>query len=600
MINNIKELIKSRSENETISNKLDQEVLITYKMKISQLENENNKTQEEFNSIKRNFEALCLKNKEDTNLIKKLESELIFLKNKIKSLEMTISSSRINEDDEIIKTYKEKIDSLNNIIKNLENKINSNNLSVTKFQEKEAFFKNYISKLEEKNKLFTINQETIDKENNKLKKEIKKIEDKYNNAEKTIENKNEEIENLKLNSMTDKLQKEKDLIEKLLYESREKIKIIEGKYLELTAKLKEKDLIITNYDNEVYRLENLNENLNKDLEAYKLELNNLKKDNNSLTENKEEILKLNSDIEFLNKEIMNYKTKEDDYIKDIHNLEIKNIKLNNKLLLEIENISTNFKSLIVDYENNFSSKLLEIEKVFENKILVIRDKVKRIDTFMNSIIKDNNYKKTKNNIILKDLESENNFYKENNKKLDETIKKLKYDLDSSKFTIVDNEKKVKVIIDHLNKKLENKRNKIYSLRNQNENYENELNKMKNVNLIKKDVEVNTEDYNEDKEKLKLNIVSMREKIKLSIDTIILILSCKSCNEGSSNLKNDLEVMKCGHSICKMCIKRNNNCYECGSLSNSFAQNIKLNDLILRVTFLTQMYSELDQFVNIYY
>ena len=72
----------------------------------SELEKENKRLKEELFALNRNFEALCSKLKEDKNLIKRLEDELLLSKNKIAKDELVTE----------VKNYKEKYEQLANSI----------------------------------------------------------------------------------------------------------------------------------------------------------------------------------------------------------------------------------------------------------------------------------------------------------------------------------------------------------------------------------------------------------------------------------------------------------------------------------------------------
>jgi hypothetical protein len=607
MINNIKELIKTRGENENISSKLDQEVLMNYKFRLNNLEEENTKLIEEFNSIKRNFEALCFKNKEDLNMIKKLETENAFLKNKIKSLELNLSSARINEDADIIKTYKEKIESLNSLVKNLENR-NSN--SSSKMQEKEMFYKNYISKLEEKNKIFASNQELLDKENQKMKKEIKRLEEKLEESnlvqqeEKLNKDQLAQLEKASLETQ-EKTKKEKDLIEKLLFETRDKLKALENQIGELKIESKTKDNLISKFEKEVYRLENEKEMLKNNLkqkmhmiEEIEILENDIKEKKKIIVENEITILKYINEINSMKIEIESLMNKEKEYSDTIYGLQIslqKNSNRNELLSkLEIENISKHFENIVESgleiSEREFTKNvsLIQIKLADQNEKI---EKIKR----MAQISVDYFQSKSKTNKIESDTLKETTSIKS----LEEEIKKIKYDLDTAHFTIHENERKFKSLVDTLEKKLEKKRNKIYSLRNENERMISELKDLKqiSVKIEKVDKYSNTEDLDEEKKNLKSQLSSLAAKIKLSVETLTIVLSCRSCNEQTGQINKNLEVLECGHSICKNCVERNFSCYECGLKIKSVAQNLKLNDIILRINFLFQLNGEVEDVVN---
>ena len=118
MLNEIREMRKNR-EKESLStgstiqdnntksgilNKLDQEIIQNYKLKVNKLEGDNLKLKEDYFAVQRNFEAICLKNKGDGELIKKLEEELNYHKQRFSSHEKDNTKYETEKkDNEIIR-----------------------------------------------------------------------------------------------------------------------------------------------------------------------------------------------------------------------------------------------------------------------------------------------------------------------------------------------------------------------------------------------------------------------------------------------------------------------------------------------------------------
>ena len=124
--------------------------------KIQKLENENKKLQNEYNALERNYEALCLKIKENKNIIKRLQDEL------------SLSIDKKTKDEMLaeLENYKEKYEKLANGVSLIENKLKLATQNCIKYQENEIKYKNTISRLEDRLK----NKDKTELSNKKSKK----------------------------------------------------------------------------------------------------------------------------------------------------------------------------------------------------------------------------------------------------------------------------------------------------------------------------------------------------------------------------------------------------------------------------------------------
>ena len=296
--------IKSRGGNGTTDvqlnkvltlSKMDQEILQNYKIRVQNLEDTLKSKKEEILSLTRNFEALCLKSKEDSNLIKKLEEEINFIKTKDRNAINKSSNNLPKFDDEnlqLIRTYKDKIDSQAAIIKELENK---NSTNTSRFNERDKFYKSYTLKLEEKIQSFTKTIEGLEKEKNSFKKESDKKMKEYEKINAEFGEKEDQIQKLK--------ERNKEL-DNIINELRSKHELIlEQKESELKNKLKtlnDQQKKNQNSINMEEKLRSENEIFNKLIQEVKLRNKileeNLEKANENLLKKDQETLLLKETV----------------------------------------------------------------------------------------------------------------------------------------------------------------------------------------------------------------------------------------------------------------------------------------------------------------
>ena len=576
MTNNIKELIKLRDTHSQnlakdkipteISNFLDQEIIQNYKI-------QNSKLNEEVNSLTRNFEALSLKNKEDNNLIKKLEIEINFYKNKLKSFHST--SERFEEEKNYsLQNLKDEIQRHNNMIKNLEIKNKNLQNSCEKLLEKEIFFKTYSSKLYERNKTLISSNENLEKENSKMKKELKSLKIKEEELSKSLE-------------IIEKLKKEKELIEKLLQESRDRIKLfdntneenffesqqnLEKRLQEAKIELKEKLIENENLRSKIFLLENEMKTLKHDCESSILEKN--LKIENMMTKNKNNIVLSKDEILTLKQNLLRELEviSSENFKKEISDKISKNENILKSLTIRIKNISTSRREDLGNSE--------EYEKITSNLEDLLRKQTKTIS------------EKEK---LIKELSDKNIKYQESNEKLSTENNYLKLSLNNY-------EKSKKSQIEILEKKISNKRTKL-------SNCKKEIDKISSqLDLTRRNISNSIADRVNKFTNLFSQIKFPAEKLKLSIDTLLLILPCRSC----SDFTKKLHLIDCGHSLCIECIeklkKTEKPCIECKKFASNISsikshniaeplENFNLNDIIVRFQFINQTVDEIDLIIN---
>lgn len=427
---------KPGSSKALILNKLDQEIIQNYKFKISSLEGENYKLKEDLSAVQRNFEALCLKSKNDSELIKKLEDEINYIKSKFTKSEKD-NSKYETEKNEIINNYHEKIEQLNKVIKNLEDKINNSSNNNIKFLEKESSMKLLIAKLEERVKNF-------DSELRRQKDENKKIKDEKLQVEKELAEKRASISEMesKINSQSlgiseanEKLKKENELIIKLLDETRLKLDEARNSNKDKEKQISSLTTQIESLNTKLRDAESRNENvftekLNSEINANQLnaKLEKMEKENLDLVnriKEKElkwlELSRRNDDLliknsEFLgensrlNAEIEKLKNQISELIKNsknnlVHELTAQNHELNTRntiLNSEVDLLKKENKNLKNELEAKGSQQNTEKMNEERTKILlfkVLKENILNIEN-TNKKLMENNFEPIEKKIIL--------------------------------------------------------------------------------------------------------------------------------------------------------------------------------------------------------
>jgi chromosome segregation ATPase len=650
MINNIKELIKNKEQD--VLGKLDQDLINTFKSKINNLNTENIRLNDEVNSITRNFEALCLKSKEDSNLIKKLES-------KIKALE---SKYEDKTQFEIISGYKSKIDQLNGIVKDLEAKLNSNSSISSKNQEKENFYRNFITKLEDKVKGLSLQTESLSKENNKLKSDIKVSESKKDDISNKEMKKGEELQ-----TEIEKMRKEIEISSKLLCEYRERSKNSEEVNDGLTKQVEEymKNLAFCNTEadrmsrefrkqieevcNKLYQVTDERDKFIKQLRIKEDELSKFM-DENSMEKAYErfniEIDKLTDKINCLTNEIEVLTNKNNSLVKDIEQL----VDLNNtevaKYIDSIESLSDDIKVLkddknillkkINSKETHLKDTIVGIGSKNNEKIDNLTSEINKLNSDLNSLVfakalaenkikeQDTYIKSFENEIQIstkKFTTLENKNYKNlsiQRASIEDMLNKFSQSftqlLVNNIFPINDKISALKDRVHKLNNiifaktteikdkriifsnSLQNKLEAVKSFKDEKNELLTRVYKLKQEadegNKVAKESKEGFTKYKEGLSKFLQQVVNSNLKLKLSIETLFLLTKCKGC----SNESNRSFILQCGHSSCENCAN-NGKCIECNNNTKSLIENLSVNNLFTRIKFINQLVNDIDNINN---
>ena len=99
--------------------------------KIKSLEQINQRLIEEYEALNRNYEAICIKLREEKNISRRLQDSMTLSQNKEKNEELIIQ----------LNTYKEKYERLANSISDLESRLKSASQNNIKYQENELNYK---------------------------------------------------------------------------------------------------------------------------------------------------------------------------------------------------------------------------------------------------------------------------------------------------------------------------------------------------------------------------------------------------------------------------------------------------------------------------
>ena len=349
------------------------------------LQKQNKSLTDELTAVTRNFEALCLKVKEQTNLIKRLQDELNHSKSKETKTELEME----------LKMYKEKYEQLANSIGQIESKYQTSSQNCKKYQENEVRYKVMISKLENRLRI----REKLESQNNQLKKqneqslqlvleENKKLENlinKYKEENKELIEKAEDASNL-----AEQMKKENELIYKLLDETREKLKLNDKLIEELSIKIK-------------------NGSNSEDNKNYKLLYNDVLKGYNTIKEENENMNKKYNEL--------------NNYILSIKSNFTSKLTIESKIILSLNNNNIPKvidKKFINDYmrnQINFQNNETEIKintalTLFENKLQLITSKINQIQSMQinNSKLQE----KEKNNMINELLSKQTKYINEIN------------------------------------------------------------------------------------------------------------------------------------------------------------------------------------------
>ena len=248
---------------------------------------------------------------------------------------------------------------------------------------------------------------------------------------------------------------------------------------------------------------------------------------------------------------------------------------------KIVQLKENIKNMIVNQINIFvennNNNFVQISKKIENLDKKINNSNEKLAKFKETIF---DYLCIKFN----SLKNENALLQEKNNQCSKEVElfKRKYDYDMKK------------IKDEMEKKLEKKRNKKYTLKKQIEDLKNTI-----IDMEKKKI-----DLSEIKKLFEL-VSNISQRLNLTFDNLQMAFKCKICNEVKDKM---LCLPTCGHSVCTQCLYKNENvgerqisrCFECGNNldDSNIPYNYSLNGFIARYKYAKQQVeSDLEMMVK---
>ena len=450
---------------------------------------------------------------------KKLNEKITELIEELKNKENTIIN--LNEEKvSILKKkgdYENRINGMTKLINKMKNELDNKNLSIDSNDNKIILLQNELNNVSQLNNQSNNNISKLINENDQLKNQIKSLKDNYTN----ISLNNEELIN-KIN----KLEKENE--EKIIKINQENITKINELQNEINENnknsielhnlkiknqtLNKKILLLQQENKKLLEYENLNNDLkneillkNKNIEEYKIKINNDNNNNQNIIDSlKKDIISKNN---IINEQIKNYQVLE----KENNNIVIlkNNIEKSNNIINELKN-----KCEMLSKENEDDKNTIEELK---NEILI-----------KNKIIEENKIQ------IENDL-AEN----ESNKNL---IIKLKKEIASTNNLIIE----YKLKIENLSSKEKTSQNKINNL-------ENEL--LSKNNIIN-DFKINNEQILRENDNYKNVINDLEKKNKDNLNNIEIMKNELNkyknnyikIQELNQELSNKIETIKETHIV----------------------------------------------------
>ena len=640
-------IIVDASENkDQIMNNLTNEVFTEYKKKLQNLRKDNQNLLNELEATNRNFDVINKKYNESQNLIKRLNEELLKLKSRPTSED---SDQTINNEDKI-KSYTKKIDELYSKNEYLKHQLNEYKNKYNKIDNELKKKKNEENQSEKNNQKFEEiknEKEKLAKENLFLQTKLKTFMNEVNNNKKEIANLSKAI--LELDNIKQKLMNENKLLENNLEQARDKLICEINMKEDLIKKFKEKG-------NDDKILKEKFEELKKKYEEIQEELS-LEKSNNAFNEmNNKNLLKeinelknpkkwnsINKIKSYASVVLIKGKIQQKNKINKFNNSKLKEVHGEIKLQLTASNahkknkikkfdmesfdlmgeieLKIEGKPKKIETENNFNSKnkiasLISTVIITRDmsKIVQLKENIKNmIVNQINIFVENNNNnfvqiskkienldKKINNSneklakfketifdylcIKFNSLKNENALLQEKNNQCSKEVElfKRKYDYDMKK------------IKDEMEKKLEKKRNKKYTLKKQIEDLKNTI-----IDMEKKKI-----DLSEIKKLFEL-VSNISQRLNLTFDNLQMAFKCKICNEVKDKM---LCLPTCGHSVCTQCLYKNENvgerqisrCFECGNNldDSNIPYNYSLNGFIARYKYAKQQVeSDLEMMVK---
>ena len=640
-------IIVDASENkDQIMNNLTNEVFTEYKKKLQNLRKDNQNLLNELEATNRNFDVINKKYNESQNLIKRLNEELLKLKSRPTSED---SDQTINNEDKI-KSYTKKIDELYSQNEYLKHQLNEYKNKYNKIDNELKKKKNEENQSEKNNQKFEEiknEKEKLAKENLFLQTKLKTFMNEVNNNKKEIANLSKAI--LELDNIKQKLMNENKLLENNLEQARDKLICEINMKEDLIKKFKEKG-------NDDKILKEKFEELKKKYEEIQEELS-LEKSNNAFNEmNNKNLIKeikelknpkkwnsINKIKSYASVVLIKGKIQQKNKINKFNNMKLKEVHGEIKLQLTASNahkrnkikkfdmesfdlmgeieLKIEGKPKKIETENNFNSKnkiasltstviiARDMSKIVQLKENIKNMIVNQINIFVennnNNLVQiskkiENLDKKINNSneklakfketifdylcIKFNSLKNENALLQEKNNQCSKEVElfKRKYDYD------------IKKIKDEMEKKLEKKRNKKYTLKKQIEDLKNTI-----IDMEKKKI-----DLSEIKKLFEL-VSNISQRLNLTFDNLQMAFKCKICNEVKDKM---LCLPTCGHSVCTQCLYKNENvgerlisrCFECGNNldDSNIPYNYSLNGFIARYKYAKQQVeSDLEMMVK---
>lgn len=630
----------------TILGKLDQQIITNLKATITSLKEENTNLKDEIFELQRNYSALISKTKEDAKKISLLESSSINIKDtseddsikykntinalenqiedykktieenekKISSLESALMSNS-NDQSSQTQKLKEKLESKNNKEQSLNSMISYLNDKLAKANEEinkksntikdiKASFKVIQTELNDKNKE-TLKTKNLEEELTKLKEEYNEISNQKDYNNNLMENNNSKINELSkelstikndyfnIKNSLNKKKTEIEIAEKLIHNEKERSRELNKELSEKNGVLEAKEEIIKEYLLKIEELESIKttcSSLNKQLSIITSEKNKIESEFNNfkstemeylminlnkiteINESKdEEIIKLKADISTLIKENeeMNKMKKFKENSLEKQNEKMRNTFYNKEKLInqQISDSKQGIKAVTNDFLfklDLFDNKIKEILSKKENSFTLIQSNLNKLkeDKFKNkNKISEEDYSIMKTRLS-KQTEDYNSLKEENKKQL------------------------------NINKKIDKEKEELYEKYQkiffENRAFEKEIKQYKlNISVHDK-MKVQFKQANE-----------IFQKLKLAVETLYLNIGCKECGQHDE----DFVVLKCGHSLCKICLTREKACPECkqsffGIDYTSLTVNNTLNEIGKRVLYLNQVKEDIDQLIKL--
>jgi len=507
----------------TAINKMDQEIIQNYKLKVIKLEEELRNTKDDFESLRRNFDALTLKAKMDVEKIKQLEEELskLMLSTKLNNNQITDKKEETDLNDKLEKLEQKYIDKINILNSKMIENDSLNSKKIAKLLENEKNLKIQVINNDQKYNNLVKSKEAVDNELSLLKMKLKNcMEENEKNLATTRKN----YESL-LNS---NLEKNSKHYEKIINEKDEEINNLRNATKGLLEKNKVTLNKTMNTESQYEKLKKENEIYSKLVDEYKEKLRN--KDSTIYTiqtesdERKENFKKIIQQYEDHEKKIMNDKK--------LLEKEVLQFKEENYIMLDkLNDLELNYKTLKAKYEdlfNNQSSSSYEsnLEKIKQNLL----DHLDKYTLYQNQLLLGKiNESNKKIEIVKQSVRSlvynlntnsnEDSCFNEIRIKLEEEILLMKnnYDILNHQYKTEVNSLKNELqkqgeLLYNKSNSINELQNVLIKLQNENESYVNLISSSnKKLIKIKEDHENKVEELKEQLERFRKEIEIMKKE-----------------------------------------------------------------------------------------